>query len=53
MNGRGSNGRTAQIAAEGRPLSPGSSRLFLTRLHIVILKEQGNYLKEKGKITKR
>jgi hypothetical protein len=52
VDGRRSNGRTAQVATEGRPLSPGGSRLFFTRLHIVILKEQGDHKKNKEKSLK-
>ena len=46
MDGRRSNSRTAQVAPEGRPLGPGGSRLLLTHLHIVILKQEGNYLQD-------
>jgi hypothetical protein len=45
VDGRGSNLRTAQIAPEGCLLGPGGPRLLLTHLHIVILKQQGEYLK--------
>ena len=45
VDGRGSNRRTAQVAPEGCPLGPGGPRLLLTHLHIVILKQQGEYLK--------
>ena len=44
MDGKGSNSRTAQVAPEGCPLGPGGPRLLLTHLHIVILKQQGDYL---------
>jgi hypothetical protein len=44
MNGRGRNGRTAQVASERGPLSAGGPRLVLPHLHIVILKQQGYYL---------
>ncbi len=43
VDGRGSNGRTAQVAPEGCPLGPGGPRLLLTHLHIVVLKQQGDY----------
>jgi hypothetical protein len=44
VDGGGSNSRTAQVAPEGCPLGPGGPRLLLTHLHIVILKQQGDYL---------
>jgi hypothetical protein len=44
--GRGRNGRTAQVAAERGTLGTGGPRLVLPHLHVIILKEQGDYLKE-------
>ena len=49
MDGRRSDGRTAQVATEGRPLGPGGPRILLTPLHIVILKKKGEYLKKRIK----
>jgi hypothetical protein len=46
VDGRRSEGRTTQVAPEGRPLRPGGSRLLLTHLHIIILKEKGDYFKD-------
>ncbi len=46
MDGRRSDGRTTQVATEGRPLGPGVPRILLTHLHIVMLKQQGEYLKK-------
>jgi hypothetical protein len=51
VDGRRGDGRTAQVATERRPLSPGGSRLFFTRLHIVILKEKAK-IREKKKSNK-
>ena len=47
VDGRRSDGRTMQIATEGRPLGPGGPRILLTHLHIVMLKQQGGYLRKK------
>ena len=52
MDGRRSDGRTAQVATEGRPLGPGGPRIILTHLHIVMLKQQGEYLKRMIKVKK-
>ena len=45
VDGRRSDGRSTQVATEGRPLGPGGPRILLTHLHIVMLKQQGEYLK--------
>ena len=50
VDGRRSDGRTAQVATKGRPLGPGGPSILLTHLHIVMLKQQGEYLKRIIKI---
>ena len=50
VDGRRSDGRTTQVAPERRPLGPGGPSIILTHLHIVMLKQQGEYLKKKRMI---
>ncbi len=50
MDGRRGDGRSTQVATEGRPLGPGGPRILLTHLHIVMLKQQGEYLRRVIKI---
>ncbi len=50
MDGGRSDGRSTQVATEGRPLGPGGPRILLTHLHIVMLKQQGEYLRRVIKI---
>ncbi len=51
MDGRRSDSRPTQVAPERRPLGPGGPRILLTHLHIVMLKQQGEYLKRMIKKT--
>ena len=50
MDGRRSDSRPTQVAPERRPLGPGGPRILLTHLHIVMLKQQGEYLRRVIKI---
>jgi len=53
VDGRRSDSRPTQVAPERRPLGPGGPRILLTHLHIVMLKQQGEYYKKKKTLHRR